>query len=1081
MKHLYCIALLLFNAAWINIHAQCTPAANDNCSNAIALTVNGAPLSGTTCGGFESGEKADCSGATTTQSVWYSFVATSNNLAVLISSTGACFLSSAVWDGCPNSASCHSISCQSSAGGPTNTSHHLPSLTVGATYYVQILYAPSGTCGTEGSFNVSVTTTIPATVTNGAPISTCQAPSGSGCVFNYSPSIAYVQNNCPGYTNPTRANSSNEVAKMCFTFTARYSHRINMAGVVNYPAFSCGSGIITWLNWELFDMACNSLSCGSLSNFNTSGLMCGTQYKLCYTYEIPSGCSHNRNHPYVMAIPVPLNTWTSQNPNSSTASICIGDSITLFGNSPGYMNYSWTPSNTLSSSQGGSVLAFPTTTTTYTVSLVDSGGCAQTKTVTVNVMPRPTPTINPANPNLDCTNPTTTLTATGGGTYVWSNGTNGASTSVSAPGVYTVTVTGANTCTASASATVTQSVSVPTPVITPANGQLTCSVTSIDLSASGGVTYQWSTGSTATGIMVTSPGSYTVTVFDNIGCSASTSVSVSQDVAPPPASVTPSVSTLTCTNTSATLTAQGGINYQWNTGGTDSVLTVSSPGSYTVTVTNAANGCTAAATASVNQNITPPNVSIAPPSTITCANPSVTLSASSTSGNVSYDWGAGNTGSTYSVSSAGSYTVTATDTLNGCISTATVNVNQVQSIVTSLSVTQVSCSGANNGAITLQVSGGQSPYSFQWSNQSSQQNLSSLAAGTYTVTITDNAGCTVSASETVTEPSAVTVTETHADISCFGSNDGSINVSVSGGVSPYQYGWNDGGSGANRVALASGSYTVTVTDAAQCTSTITVTLAQPSELLFTSTIIHPTCPDNDADGSVSIEVTGGTPPYTYSWSNGSDMPDIRALAPGGYTVTVTDANQCVRSGNMQLTYQYQFTVSITPSVANIEPGQTVLLNYNLGGSFGSISSNMWSPASSLSCEDCSSPLAAPDETTTYRVEVTNQAGCKASDEMTVYVNPASNIFVPNVFTPNTDGFNDFFELYGNREGIAFLEIQLFNRWGEIIYQSNDHYFRWDGTYKGQPVSPQVLTWKLRLGFVDGHVEPERHGSVSVLK
>lgn len=1155
MKHVYLSLVVLFIVGVKSVHSQCTPAPNDNCANAQVLTVNGGTVPGSTCGTLEAGEKNDCGPSTHTQSVWYSFVATSPTLAVSISSTGSCFLTSAVWKSasgsCPIGGACHALSCQSSTNGPTTTVHRLSNLVIGETYYVQILYTPGGTCGLNGTFNIGVSTTIPATVSNGPPISTCDNVSSTACVFNYVPSITTITNSCPSVTNPTSANGANEVVKSCFTFVGQYSTNITFQNIINS---TCIGGNVVWFAWELLDMNCNSYRCGDLSNLSTTGVVCGTQYKMCYTYEIPN-CTHTRYYPYVSAIPVPMNNWTSQSQTSTTASICPGDSVTLFANAQGYVNYQWSPATGLSSTTGSSVIAFPASTTTYTITGFDSGGCSQTKTVQVIVRPKPTPTVTPSNSVLTCAAPNATLTATGGGTYRWSNGSTTSSITTNIPGTYTVTVTGANTCTATAEATVTQSTSSVVATITPLADTLTCQRTNVTLTAGGGATYLWSNGATSSTINVTTPGTYTVTATDLTGCAGSASVSIIQNITPPQVSVTPP-GLLTCSNTSTSLRATGGGTYQWSSGSVSDSITVSSPGTYSVIVTDPANGCTASASQVVNNNITPPPVSIAPPAQLTCTVTSINVVASSSTVNASFNWGGNNTGPSLTVTSPGAYSVTVTDPANGCTASASVNVTLNQNLITTFNNTPALCQGGSTGAVDLTITGGQSPYTFQWSNQATTEDLSSVPAGNYSVTITDNGGCSTTASTSVSEPQALNVSETHTGVSCSGSSDGVINLNATGGTGAYNYTWNDGATsssrnnlgfgnysvtvsdnnqcsvslsitisqastievfnvktdiscyqgrdgnidisarggnqpysfkwndGANtedRSQIPAGTYTITVTDANQCTATASISINEPSALAFTQQVNQPTCPDNNGDGSIALSPSGATPPYRYSWSNGGNTPDKTGLSPGTYTVTITDDNSCSVTISFAMSYQYNFTVDASPTVSTIEPGQTVTLNYSMNGSAGTVTSQKWTPGQSLSCDDCPSPVAAPQTTTTYQVEVTNDAGCAATDIVIIYVTPVFSLYVPNVFTPNSDGFNDFFELYGNRDGIAFLEIQLFNRWGEKIFESNDHYFKWDGRYKGEPLVPQALTWQLRLGFVDGHVEEVRKGSITLLK
>ncbi len=284
------------------------------------------------------------------------------------------------------------------------------------------------------------------------------------------------------------------------------------------------------------------------------------------------------------------------------------------------------------------------------------------------------------------------LTATGGGSYSWSDGTNivgtTATLNVTAPGTYTVTVTLANGCSDTEQITITQDIAVPTAGITPPTTTiLTCSVTSINLTATGGGSYSWSNGVTIVGtsatLNVTAPATYTVTVTSANGCSDTESITITQDIAVPTAGITPpSTTVLTCSVTSINLTATGGGSYSWSDGtnivGTTATLNVTSPATYTVTVT-LANGCSDTESIIITQDIAmyrPPG--LPPPSTtvLTCSVTSINLTAT---GGGSYSWSDGTnivgTTATLNVTAPATYTVTVTSA-NGCSDTESITITQ---------------------------------------------------------------------------------------------------------------------------------------------------------------------------------------------------------------------------------------------------------------------------------------------------------------------------------------------------------------------------------------------------------------------
>ncbi len=751
---------------------------------------------------------------------------------------------------------------------------------------------------------------------------------------------------------------------------------------------------------------------------------------------------------------------------------CTANSATLTASGGG--TYSW--------SNGTNTAAITVSTpNTYTVTVTNpTNGCTATAGAVVNqnITP-PAVSVSPTSAVLNCTAQNATLTASGGDTFVWSNGDNIAAITVSLPNTYTVTATDAtNGCTATAAATVTQTAVPPVATINPAAFTLTCTTTSTSLTATGGGTYQWSTGVGTTSITVSAPNTYTVTVTDlNSGCTATASAVVSQNITPPAAAINPATATLTCASTSAVLTASGGGTYLWSTTDNSSAITVTTPNTYDVTVTDGVNGCTATASAIVNQNTTPPVASVSPATaTLFCNAVTANLTAG---GGGSYLWSTGEVTASITVNAANTYPVTVTDATNGCTATASATVSSIPPVTAVLAGTNVTCSGGTDGSVDLTVGGGQSPFVFLWSNSAATEDISGISAGTYTVTVTDAVSCSVTASTVITEAVALLATETHTNESCNGYSDATIDVTVTGGTSPYSYQWNDAVTTEDRSNVAPGAYSLTVSDNNLCTTNIQVVVTEPAGMTVSSTVNNPTCETIAPDGSIALTITGSTAPYSYVWSNGAQTATASQLPAGAYTVSVTDANGCSSLNSFSLTYQFAFTVEATPSVY-VNLGDEAQLGYTINGNGGNISS-VWSPALALSCVDCASPIATPLTTTEYTIRIQNEFGCFATSRTTVFVAPVYDIFLPSAFSPNGDGNNDVFRMYGNLKDIAYLDMQIFNRWGEKVFETNDHNFSWDGTFKSAVQTPQVFIWQLKLVWVDGHREEWRKGSITLMK
>jgi hypothetical protein len=209
--------------------------------------------------------------------------------------------------------------------------------------------------------------------------------------------------------------------------------------------------------------------------------------------------------------------------------------------------------------------------------------------------------------------------------------------------------------------------------------------------------------------------------------------------------------------------------------------------------------------------------------------------------------------------------------------------------------TNATC-GLMNGTIDITPSGGVTPYTYAWTGGATTQDRTGLAAGGYTVTVTDNIGCKGTLSVSVLNITSLTITETHVNPAC-GANNGSIDITPSGGTSPYTYAWTGGVTTQDRTGLASGTYTVTVNDNTGCTGTLSVNLTAIGLNIAES---HEDAVCNQNTGSIDITPSGGTQPYTYAWSGGVTTQDRTGLAPGNYTITVTDNTGCAKTASITI-------------------------------------------------------------------------------------------------------------------------------------------------------------------------------------
>lgn len=280
---------------------------------------------------------------------------------------------------------------------------------------------------------------------------------------------------------------------------------------------------------------------------------------------------------------------------------------------------------------------------------------------------------------------------------------------------------------------------------------------------------------------------------------------------------------------------------------------------------------------------------------------------------------------------AGTYNITMTDGGN-CSKTTSIALGQPIELNITTTIGNVLCNGSSTGSIALNVTGGTLPYTFNWGGGISSQNRFNIPVGSYTVTVTDANGCTKSSSCIINEPSMLDITLQSLDIKCFGNNTGSILATVLGGVGNKNFSWDNGSSAQNLTGLYAGTYSLTVTDANGCTTTNSAIINQPSSgLILDTDIIDITCYGGNT-GSIDLSVSGGSPTYSYSWSNGNTTEDVIGLSVGTYTVTVTDINYCTNklSNVVKQAPLLELSVSITPSTCPTDTDGAVILTISGG-------------------------------------------------------------------------------------------------------------------------------------------------------
>ncbi|HTB07629.1 MAG TPA: PKD domain-containing protein [Bacteroidia bacterium] len=498
----------------------------------------------------------------------------------------------------------------------------------------------------------------------------------------------------------------------------------------------------------------------------------------------------------------------------------------------------------------------------------------------------------------------------------------------------------------------------------------------------GGLTYSWTgpgivSGAGSQSTVVNASGTYTVVVTTSTTplCTYTLDTAV---VVPGPIVITITPTNELCNggNTgSASSNVTGGTpgyTYSWSNGQTGSNATALTAGSYTLTVTDS-HGCKGTGTVTITQ---PSAVTTAPSSVAsicTANNGTATITAGGGTPGYTYLWNGGQTTSSISPVSAGTYTVTVKDA-NGCTITANVTVpNTVSTLTATTTPTNPLCNGGTGSATVTGPGGGTAPYTYVWSNAQTGTTATALTIGTYTVTITDANGCTGTETVTITQPTAITTTTSSTPTNC-SANTGTASVTASNGTPGYTYLWSNGLTSSNISNLSAGSYTVTVTDANSCTTTATVVVASSGATITpTLTSTNVLCNGGNTGTATVTGVTGGTTPYTYSWSSGQITTNITGLTAGTYTITVTDANGCTGTASVTVSQPTVVTASASNTAALCNGGNGTATVTAGGGTPGYTYS--WSSGPTTSTMTASAG--------TYTATVTDANGCTVTATTTI--------------------------------------------------------------------------------------------------
>jgi gliding motility-associated-like protein len=379
------------------------------------------------------------------------------------------------------------------------------------------------------------------------------------------------------------------------------------------------------------------------------------------------------------------------------------------------------------------------------------------------------------------------------------------------------------------------------------------------------------------------------------------------------------------------------------------------------------------------------------------------------------------------------------------------------------------------------VTGGILPYSYIWSNGATTQDISGLTEGSYSVTVTDANGCSLTDSVRVNNPPPLTFSQDNSNyngfnISCYGRADGFIRINLTSGTAPYVYLW-QGLSGFSATTkditgLRSGQYILLVTDNNLCTVQDTTTLTEPGELGMTITTSSSFTNGHNIDcaagktGTITVEATNNAGPVSYLWADGEIGNTRSGLSAGSYNIIITDSNNCQADSAITLTEpdSLKLSFTVTQPFCTDMPDGSILLNVT--GGAGSDYTYLWSDNSTT--QNITTAVSGY-----YSVTVTDENGCSARDS--VLMTPVNEVClnIPNAISPNGDLINDVWNI-GLKDLYPLMEVKIFNRWGELVWKSEKGYPKpWDGRSKGSllPLDSYHYTIDLHNGSkpIIGHV------------
>jgi gliding motility-associated-like protein len=743
----------------------------------------------------------------------------------------------------------------------------------------------------------------------------------------------------------------------------------------------------------------------------------------------------------------------------------------------------------------------PTSNTDYLVTLI-GGACIQQDTVHVRIN-NPI-TVNMVIDSISCFGVADAVihAQASGGTqpfsYSWSaNGTGADSIINVGRGNYTVTVSDVMNCNITGTADVSEPAQLSYAasfINIQCNGDSNGTATVTPTGGTPNYNYTWSPTQPNSGNVTGLPaGNYDVTITDAHGCTTTVSGSVTEPTALTVGVVKTDANCNTSLDGTATATVNGGTipyNYAWDgVSGGNTTITGLDDDNHNLVVTDN-NNCTISASFVIDTiYVLHIAVTATDASCFGVADGTATVTTLSGTAPFTYLWTpSGQTTAMATALAANTYSIIVTDTKN-CVASDSAGITEPTEIVLTFNHNDPLCAGIANGTVDVTATGGAGTYTYDWAyvaGAPDNNSLTGLPAGIYDVTVSDASSCNSIGSDTLTNPPSLDAELINKkEITCANAMDGGVVVSVSGGTQPITFNWSNGSADSIQTNLAPGTYSVTVKDNNGCDTSLAVTfVAPPLIAIATLNVDSVSCPAYN-DGNIHITGTGGTPgavvPYEYSIDGTNFQPgeSFAQLPAGSYHLIIRDGQGCTTDTTVQIYGPVKPVVSILPQDSTIKLGQAITLVSTVSDyTPADINFYSWSPTTGLACSDCANVLAAPYSQTAYTLLINYLSGCSVSQTVTVYVGDGEDFYIPNAFSPNGDGNNDVFVVYGY--GFAKVNLKIFNRWGEKVCDTQNQWGGWDGTFKGQMQNAGVYTYVIQGVYLNGKTK-EQKGTITLIR